>query len=127
MNSQTAILVVDDNPPMVTTLEDILIAKGYAVHTAHSGIEALEILQHENVDIMLTDVVMPDMNGVELYRKTRNSYPHLITFLMTAYSADDIIQKGIAEGIKTVLTKPIDISLLLMLVTAVEQTYLHPQ
>ena len=127
MSQQTTILVVDDNPSMVTTLEDILLMKGYAVHRAYSGIEALILLRREQVDIMLTDVVMPDMNGVELYRETRASHPNLITFLMTAYSADDIIQKGISEGIKTVLTKPIDINLFLLLVQAAEQAYLRPQ
>ncbi len=62
---------------------------------------------------------MPDMNGLELYRKTRENHPHLITFLMTAYAADDLIQQGIAEGVKTVLTKPVDISLFLNLMIAV--------
>jgi len=127
MSEPTKILVVDDNPPMAKTLEDILAMKGYEVHTAHSGFEALEILRCQKVDIMLTDVIMPDMNGVDLYRETRKTHPRLITFLMTAYSADEIIQKGIAEGIKTVLTKPIDITLFLNLVMAVEQAYLHPQ
>jgi DNA-binding NarL/FixJ family response regulator len=61
---------------------------------------------------------MPDMNRVELYLATRKTYPNLITFLMTAYTADDIIQKGMAEGIKTVLSKPVDMDLLLSLVSA---------
>ena len=125
MSNQTAILVVDDNPPMAKTLSDILTLKGYAVYTAFSGTEALEILGHHEVHILLTDVIMPDMNGVTLYRQTRVANPHLVTFLMTAYAADEIIQQGIAEGIKTVLTKPVDINLFLNLVAAVEQVYFH--
>ncbi len=127
MSEQTTILIVDDNPPMAKTLMDILIMKGYIVHVANSGFEALDILQNQQVDIMVTDVIMPDMDGVALYRETKKKYPHLITFLMTAYSADQIIQQGIAEGIKTILNKPIDINLFLMLVVAVEQAYIHPQ
>lgn len=127
MSEQTAILIVDDNPPMAKTLMDILTIKGYVVHVAFSGSEALDILQNQPVDIMVTDVIMPDMDGVALYRETKKKYPRLITFLMTAYSADKIIQQGIAEGIKTVLTKPLDINLFLMLVVAVDQTYIHPQ
>ena len=125
MSNQTAILVVDDNPPMAKTLSDILTLKGYAVYTAFSGTEALEILGHHEVHILLTDVIMPDMNGVTLYRQTRVTNPQMVTFLMTAYAADEIIQQGIAEGIKTVLTKPVDINLFLNLVAAVEQVYFH--
>ena len=125
MSNQTAILVVDDNLPMAKTLSDILTLKGYTVYTAFSGTEALEILGHHEVHILLTDVIMPDMNGVTLYRQTRATNPHLVTFLMTAYAADEIIQQGIAEGIKTVLTKPVDINLFLNLVAAVEQVYFH--
>jgi CheY-like chemotaxis protein len=125
MNEQTTILVVDDNLSQAKTMADVLQLKGYAVYVAFSGREALEVLNSCKVHILLTDVVMPDMNGVELYRQTRKTHPKLITFLMTAYAADDIIQQGIAEGIKTVLTKPVDINLFLSLVMAVEQAYLH--
>ena len=125
MSTQTVILIVDDNPAMAITMADVLGIKGYAVYAAFSGIEALEILANHEVHILLTDVVMPDMDGVTLYRKTRMTYPRLITFLMTAYAADDIIQQGLAEGIKTVLTKPVDFGLLLNLIAAVEQAYIH--
>ena len=120
MRESTTILIVDDNPPMTKTLADILDVKGYEVYAAYSGAEALEILRNQRVNILLTDVRMPDMDGVALYRETRKSHPNLITFLMTAYAADDIIQQGLAEGIKTVLTKPLDINLLLSLFSAAQ-------
>jgi CheY-like chemotaxis protein len=118
MSKSTSILVVDDNPSMTKTLADILDVKGYEVHAAYSGAEALKILRNKRVDILLTDVIMPDMDGVALFRETKKIRPNLITFLMTAYAADDIIQQGMAEGIKTVLTKPLDIDLLLSLFSA---------
>ena len=118
MRDTATILVVDDNPSMAKTLADIMNAKGFEVHAAYSGLEALAILQNQPVDILLTDVIMPDMNGVELYRKTRKAFPKLTTILMTAYAADDIIHQGLAEGIKTVLTKPLDIELMLALFSA---------
>jgi CheY-like chemotaxis protein len=126
MSNQTSILVVDDNAPIAKTLSDILSLKGYTAYTAFSGIEALEILKSREIHILLTDVIMPDMDGVALYRQTRKTHPQLITFFMTAYAADEIIQQGIAEGIKTVLAKPVDINLFLNLVAAVEQVYIHP-
>ena len=95
--------------------------KGFKVHAAFSGAEALEILRSQQVDILLTDVRMPDMDGVALYRKTRKTHPKLITVLMTAYAADDIIQQGMKEGIKTVLNKPLDIDFLLSLLSAYQR------
>lgn len=120
MKRAVAILIVDDNPLMVKTLADILLLKGYTVLTARSGVEALQILRRRKVDILLTDVIMPNMNGVALYRQARQISPHLTAFLMTAYSADEIIRQGREEGVKAVLTKPIDINLLLALAAAVE-------
>jgi CheY-like chemotaxis protein len=118
MSEVLAILVVDDNPSMAKTLGDILDVKGFEVHSASSGAEALAILRNQRVDILLTDVRMPDMNGVALYREARKTHPDLTTVLMTAYAADDIIRQGISEGIKTVLNKPLDINFLLSLFSA---------
>jgi CheY-like chemotaxis protein len=116
-----SILVVDDNPSMARSLGDILDIKGFEVQTAGSGAEALMILRDHPVDILLTDVKMPDMNGVALYRETRKNHPSLTTILMTAYAANDLIEQGINEGIKTVLTKPVDIEFLLTLLSAYQR------
>jgi len=118
MSEILSILVVDDDPSMASSLTQILDIKGFEVRAANSGAEALQILRDHPVDVMLTDVRMPDMNGVELYRATRKTHPNLRTFLMTAYAADDIIQKGMAEGIKTVFSKPVDINLLISIFSA---------
>jgi CheY-like chemotaxis protein len=125
MNDHAVVLVVDDNAPIVQTLIDILELKGYTVFSAHSGSEALEILQNQGVNILLTDVIMPDMDGVSLYRQAKKIQPRLVAFLMTAYSADEIIRQGITEGIRTVLNKPLDLNLLLALLAAVEKAYIH--
>jgi DNA-binding response OmpR family regulator len=119
MSDPISILVVDDNPSMTDTLEDILDTKGFEVHVAYSGMEALALLRAHKVDIMLTDVKMPDMNGVELYLETRKTHPTITTFLMTAYAADDLIQRGMKAGIKTVLNKPLDIDLLIAMFSAI--------
>ena len=121
MSQTLSILVVDDNPPMAKALMDILNFKGYKAYAAHSGEEALEILSARPVDILLSDVKMPNMNGVELYRETRKAYPNLTTLLMTAYAAEDLIQQGMTEGIKMVLTKPVDIGFLLSILLSVKK------
>jgi two-component system response regulator YesN len=119
MRESLSILVVDDNPSMARAMADVLYVKGFIAYPASSGAEALEILRDHPVDILLTDIIMPVMNGLVLYRETRKTHPKLITFFMTAYAADDLIQQGMVEGIKTVLTKPIDIDFLLLMITAI--------
>jgi CheY-like chemotaxis protein len=123
MNESLSILVVDDNPSIAGILADILDVKGFEVHAAYSGAEAIEILRAHPIDVMLTDVKMPDLNGVELYRATRKLYPNLTTVLMTAYAADDLIQQGLTEGIKTVLSKPVNIDYMLVLFDAHKRIY----
>ena len=118
MRAQTTILIVDDNQAMAETMADILSMKGYAAHLAFSGVEALQILKREQIHILLTDVVMPDMDGVTLARVAQNVEPGLIVFLMTAYADAEILQQGMAEGVKTVLSKPVNINLLLDLLKA---------
>jgi two-component system, NtrC family, response regulator HydG len=119
MKEQTHILVVDDNLSMAKTIASILAFKGYAVHCAYSGSEALKILYKLPVDILLTDIKMPGMNGVELYREIRKVRPRLITYLMTAYASSDILQQGIDDGIEDVLLKPLDIERLLSLLAGI--------
>jgi CheY-like chemotaxis protein len=119
MGDHLSILAVDDNRGAVGVLAEILDFKGYEVFTAYSGAEALQILDRHAIDLLLTDVKMPEMNGVELYRETRKSHPNLPTILMTAYTADDLIQEAMTEGIRSVMTKPVDIDLLLTLLSAI--------
>ncbi len=106
---------------MARTLGDILEMKGYAPKLAVSGAEALVVMRDHPVDILLTDICMPDMNGVALFRLARKDHPKLITMLMTAYAADDIIQQGFIEGIKIVLSKPLDIDFLLTLFSSISR------
>ena len=127
MSETISILVVDDNPAMAESLADILEAKGFSVSKAASGAEALEILRERPVDILLTDVKMPEMDGLELFRETRSLYPKLITIFMTAYAADDLIQQGMAEGVKIVLTKPLEINFMLHLFSAYKKELMESQ
>ncbi|MGB8214439.1 MAG: response regulator [Anaerolineales bacterium] len=121
MPTPFSVLIVDDNPSMATAMVDILLATGYQAYAATSGAEALEILRAHSVHVLLTDVKMPDMDGLALYRATRKLSPATTTIFMTAYAADELIQQGLAEGIKTVLTKPVDIDFLLLLIAALQR------
>jgi two-component system, NtrC family, response regulator HydG len=113
LNSKYRILIVDDDQRMTRTLTDILNLAGYEAVEASSGPQALELVRSQAFDCVLTDVRMPDMDGVEFHHQLRQSQPGLPVVLMTAYAADEIIRKGLDEGVVGVLDKPLDISHLL--------------
>ena len=115
MSQNLQILIVDDDPGMARTLRDIFRAKGYEAEVAHSGPEALDKVRESGFDCVLTDIKMPGMDGVELYRLVKETQPELSVVFMTAYSTDRLVQEGLQAGAVATLTKPLDIDLLLSL------------
>lgn len=113
MNKKLRILIVDDDKRMAGTLVDILNSKGFQAEAAFSGPEALELAREKKFDSLLTDIKMPVMNGVELYRAFHVIQPEAPVVFMTAFASDHIIQEGIDEGAIGILDKPLDINLLL--------------
>jgi len=104
------ILVVDDTPKNVKLLADLLTVKGYAVVTAASGREALDQVEAERPDMVLLDVVMPEMSGYEVCRKIReNSATEILPVVMvTALDPSEERVKGLEAGADDFLTKPIN-------------------
>ncbi len=98
---------------MAKTLQDIFIIKGYETEVAHSGPEALEKVGRSLFNCVLSDIKMPDVNGVELYKAIKTHQPNLPVVLMTAYAADKLVKEGLEEGVIAVLTKPLNLNLLL--------------
>jgi DNA-binding response OmpR family regulator len=104
------ILVVDDTPKNVKLLADILTVKGYTVVTAASGAEALRQVEAEKPDLVLLDVVMPEMSGYEVCRKIReNPATQILPVVMvTALDPGEERIKGLDAGADDFLTKPIN-------------------
>src|SRR5512140_2481286 len=112
-NTKLNILIVDDDKRMTRTLSDILRLAEHEVVEASSAIEALEKVKAQSFDCVLTDIRMPEMDGVELNRKLREIQPGLPVVLMTAYAADTLTRQGLDDGVVGVLDKPLDINNLL--------------
>ena len=105
------ILVVDDDRGICNSLKEILTADGCEVATAHDGIEALECIGKNKFDLALSDVVMPNMDGHDLYLSLRERYPELPVLMMTAfhYDKDHIIKRSRMKGLEGVIfKKPVD-------------------
>jgi PAS domain S-box-containing protein len=101
------VLVVDDDANVCQSLKDLLEAERCCVETAASGVFAMEWLGRERFDLVLSDVVMPDMDGYELYQTVKKSTPELPVVLMTAfnYDKDHIIKRSCLDGLQGVIFK----------------------
>ena len=103
------ILIADDNISHLLILKKTLTQHGYEVLTARNGREALEKLEHETVDCVLTDWMMPEMDGIELIRRIKEgagSAP--VTMVVSALVSDDARRKAIETGADEYFTKPYD-------------------
>lgn len=112
MRQNLQILIVDDDPGMGRTLGDIFRAKGYEAEVAYSGREAVAEVGKRRFDRILSDIKMPEMGGVELYRLVKETQPELSVVFMTAYSTDRLVQEVLQAGAIATLTKALDIDLL---------------
>ncbi|HSF06247.1 MAG TPA: response regulator [Methylomirabilota bacterium] len=110
MTAPAKILVVDDTPHNVKLLADLLGARGYAVTTAAAGPEALALIEKECPDLVLLDVVMPQMSGYEVCRKIRDNPATAIlpVIMVTALDPTQERVKGLEAGADDFLTKPIN-------------------
>jgi CheY-like chemotaxis protein len=103
------ILVIDDEPAFLEILSLTLETAGYQVFTARNGIEALAVLQRQPVDLILSDISMPHMNGYQFYhRLCENAHWIKIPFIfLTAHGMDSDINYGKELGVDDYLSKPI--------------------
>jgi DNA-binding NtrC family response regulator len=117
MNELPTILVVDDNLDLLETFAMILKRRGFCVETAENGADAVEKFREHAFDITLMDIVMPEMNGVDAFRKIKELEPGAPVILMTAYSDEDLIETARTEGVNQIINKPIRIDQLIDLIT----------
>ncbi len=87
MNSQSeTILVVDDEPTLSNMLKDILSQQGYRMLEANNGEQALKLLQHNHIDLVISDIRMPGMDGYELVKQIETRFPDTRVQLVSGYS-----------------------------------------
>jgi CheY-like chemotaxis protein len=105
------VLVADDDLAVCHSVEDLLRSQGCQVTTARNGREAEALLERDRYDLVLSDVVMPDIDGYDLLRYVREHHPSTPVVLMTAffYDRDHIIKRSKLAGLDGVLyKKPVD-------------------
>jgi two-component system response regulator AtoC len=126
MTSHERILVVDDEEQMRDLLTKILERKGYQVSVCGNGVEALAILEKEPMDLVVTDVRMPGLNGMEALRAIKELNPEIVVLIMTAFGSIDQAVQAVKDGAYDYINKPFKIDeMLLTIEKALDERYLR--
>ncbi len=110
------ILIVDDEANIVSGLKYAFEDEGFLVLGASNGIEALNAIRKNNIDLVITDLRMPEMDGYELIRKISASYPALPVIVLTGHGTIETAVETMRDGAVDFFTKPVDIDKLILVV-----------
>ena len=105
-NEKGTILVVDDDPVVIKSCERILKSDGYSIDSAVNGQDAINILHKKDYDLVVTDLKMPEVNGIDLIKWLRNSKPQTGIVIITGYPSQETIKDALDLGIIDYLPKP---------------------
>lgn len=123
--NELSILVVDDDVGAQRALLQVLKKEGYRVDAAPSAVRALEKLKENPVDLLITDIRMERMDGMELMREVRGRWPDIPVIIMTAFASIDTAIRSIHAGAYDYVSKPYEIDELRLTVRrALEQSRL---
>lgn len=106
-NRNVHILIADDEPLVRRSLTEFLTMEGYIVSSASNGNEALELLKEYTADIVITDIKMPELDGIQLLKEIISHKNHTAVILMTGYGSIENAVEAMKEGAYDYITKPI--------------------
>ncbi len=115
------ILIVDDEQDALDLMREVFEKKGYTPITALNGLEALNIVKQQEPDVILTDIRMPEMDGMELLRVLTKDYPHIPVIMVTAHGTIETAVDAMKMGAKDYILKPIRINEILSKVERITQ------
>lgn len=107
--SRGAVLLVDDDEGIREVLQEIVELFGFTSKTARNAEESLQLLAHEPFDLMISDIRMPNMDGMELLKKAKKNHPDLDIIMITGFSADYSFNDVVNAGASDIITKPINL------------------
>lgn len=102
------LLLVDDDPGLLKLLGMRLVSEGYSVVTAESGPEALRVLGREKVDLVISDLRMDEMDGLQLFSEIQKAHPGMPVIILTAHGSIPDAVAATQQGVFSFLTKPVD-------------------
>ncbi len=116
------VLIVDDDEAIASMLSRFLSREGFQVHTALDALQALDFLEREKISLVITDLMMPHMDGRALVRQIRKDPRHkdIPVILITAFPSDEAADKSLRDGASFFLPKPLDLDALATLIRFAE-------
>ncbi len=112
------VLIVDDEEELVSALEERLNLRGFQARGVTTGAEALTHLEETPCDVVLLDVKMPGLGGLEVIKKIKNHYPNLEVILLTGHGSAQDAERGMELGAYDYLMKPVKIEVLSQLLVS---------
>lgn len=103
------LLIVDDQQGIRLLLKEVFKKEGFQTHLAATGIEALQIVEQADISLVLLDMKIPGMDGIEILKRIKEIKPHISVIMMTAYGELGVIQEALDLGAMKYFTKPFDI------------------
>jgi diguanylate cyclase (GGDEF)-like protein len=105
-DSRKKVLIVDDDQSIIEILTDMMAIFGHEYVTARDGVEALDVLKKHYIDIVITDMMMPNMDGMELLKYINSNYPSIKVIVVTGYDRTYTYTDVIREGASDFISKP---------------------
>jgi len=102
----TTVLMVDDNPADLDEMNKILTGAGYSTLTQPDGIHILDFLHEHHPDIIILDLVMPEINGIEILREVRQDFPDIPVIMCSAAGLEQVVALAIRVGASGYVVKP---------------------
>ena len=118
---KTKILIVDDDVDALELMEELFESKGYDPFTATNGIEALNLVRDEDPDMVISDIRMPDMDGMQLLEELSKRHPQIPVIMVTAHGTIEAAVEAIKMGAKDYILKPLRLDEILAKVETISQ------
>ena len=119
--SDLKILVVDDDENMLNMLKNFFLINKYECETASNGLEALEIIKNDHIDIVITDMRMPEMDGIELLKVIRKKFEDISAVIMTGFAEEYTQTEALNLGAEGYITKPFRNKELLLILDRIQE------
>jgi len=119
MSDKPRVIIVDDDSMLCSVFKEGLLASGYYCETAISGKSALELIGKTSFDVMVTDIIMPGMDGLELTEKAKKITSDLAIIVMTGFQQEESYERAVAAGASDFIKKPFHVNELLVRINRV--------
>lgn len=121
-NEQIRVLIADDEIEFITTLEARLKLRGFETTAVSSGIAALKAIEKDPPDVLVLDLKMPDLTGLEVLTKVKEDFPAIEVIILTGHGSFEAGKEGMDKGAFDYIMKPVDLN---KLITTIEEAYLQ--